>query len=753
MTKKAHNSKMQEAQKKFDAERKNLQATISKNQNQIKTLQSNLEKAQNEAKKIATEKANYEKKVKGDLDNVTKAKSKAESELAKAKADFESKKKNLDSSINSLKAEIAKKESEKSSLAKQVSDKEKAMKSAESQAKQSQNSLKKQYDAKVNNLNKQIQQKTQQLQKKTNELRNLSNEYNAVKSKVGSSEASTFVDLEIAKGESRKLKTELKILVAKAKEIEAENEQELEQMKKEFEATQQDFVEQIKGSQEAELQNLMKIEELNNLVQELKAKNIELTRAGKLLEQRYSAKIKSLETQLATAKAQYEEIIKSYEKAESQNLLTIDSLKQQLNEALAKNKALSKMAQGMQEAKIAEDIADSELEVKTLMKIENLTNELNQAIMKNRGLIESMKKLRIAQDISRDRKKITELADNYDRYRWSRDNLYSKVENVQLNVRKNGQRNRDRKVFNRTKNAEQGNSDSVEHHGKPRTKNYDDVNSQRGVINKKVRGRHPIDIMQYQSQSEQETVSTDPDPIGDSAEVEENASVYQDSNRSENTNGTNANHPTPKNVSIEPSQDQDNYDVEHQNETSPVVTNESFSQSKAQRLPYIEDDNMEQISKSNVQVVPNRQNIVSTSRDTQRKSDTKNAGTANDNGSSGKEIIGNLKRIQNRPIENETELVDFAIDSILKSLQKMTGYDVEKTNISMNLIGADPELAKKLNAVMEVLKEQFDPRILKKAFEEIAKRYNQRLDFVNESLAHLYGADGKDLVLWSDVAN
>ncbi len=115
------------------------------------------------------------------------------------------------------------------------------------------------------------------------------------------------------------------------------------------------------------------------------------------------------------------------------------------------------------------------------------------------------------------------------------------------------------------------------------------------------------------------------------------------------------------------------------------------------------------------------------------------------------EVMANLNDIQIKPKTSEENLVEFAIDAILKAIQKMTHYDVDKTNAAMNLIGSGEELPQQLNAIMEVTKEKYNPAIFEKAITEIANRYTQRKNFMNESMKHLYGKNGDKLINWSDI--
>ena len=83
------------------------------------------------------------------------------------------------------------------------------------------------------------------------------------------------------------------------------------------------------------------------------------------------------------------------------------------------------------------------------------------------------------------------------------------------------------------------------------------------------------------------------------------------------------------------------------------------------------------------------------------------------------------------------------------AVQKMTNYDIQKTNASMNLIGSGVELPKVLNAVIDSVKEKYNPEVFDKAIKEIANRYTQRKNFIDESMKHMYGPDGNEVTNWA----
>jgi hypothetical protein len=101
----------------------------------------------------------------------------------------------------------------------------------------------------------------------------------------------------------------------------------------------------------------------------------------------------------------------------------------------------------------------------------------------------------------------------------------------------------------------------------------------------------------------------------------------------------------------------------------------------------------------------------------------------------------------NRP--RDEKLTDLAVDAIVDTMMKLTGNDVEKTNAAMNLIGAGAELPSTVESALSTISERLDPNVFRDAMGEIARRYEHRTTFVNESLTHLYGANGGRLVYWT----
>ena len=103
-----------------------------------------------------------------------------------------------------------------------------------------------------------------------------------------------------------------------------------------------------------------------------------------------------------------------------------------------------------------------------------------------------------------------------------------------------------------------------------------------------------------------------------------------------------------------------------------------------------------------------------------------------------------------KPIDRETEkrVVKLAVDSIIEALLRITNYDVDKTNAAMDLLGSGLELPSKLDNVVNVVQEKFNPVIFKKAIEEINKTTAKNKDLVKSTMRHTYGKDGNKLVSW-----
>jgi hypothetical protein len=100
----------------------------------------------------------------------------------------------------------------------------------------------------------------------------------------------------------------------------------------------------------------------------------------------------------------------------------------------------------------------------------------------------------------------------------------------------------------------------------------------------------------------------------------------------------------------------------------------------------------------------------------------------------------------------EEKLIDFAIDATINAILKVTNYDVTKTNASMNLIGSGQELPEKLDALVKVIKEQYNPQVSDKVLLKIAEMTKQKQNFVDESLKHIYGNNGDKLIYWNNAS-
>ena len=371
---------------------KKLDENTKKNTERIQYLNGELRKAQETSKKLTSEKNAYEKKVKTDLDKLTKEKNDVVSDLNRTKSEFENTKKNLNTSIETLKKEIEQKTKEQETLNKKITDTEKAKKDAEDKAKKELDKTIKQYNSKIKKLNKKITQKSNQLKAKTTQLKNLNLSFETQSANLYTAEAKTYNDAEILKGTIRTLQSELKALITQAKFMDIDRMKRIKTIKNQVAIEKQNFAEQIKAIQEADVQNLLRIEKLNNLIQRLIAKNQKLEKAGKILETRLMSKIQALKKRQQQNAQQYKLLTEAYARAESKNLVAIDQLKQELKSVTMKNQSLIKLANHMNKVRRAEDIADSKMETNLLLKIENLKNELNIAGQKNENLVKNIEK-------------------------------------------------------------------------------------------------------------------------------------------------------------------------------------------------------------------------------------------------------------------------------------------------------------------------------------------------------------------------
>ena len=63
-------------------------------------------------------------------------------------------------------------------------------------------------------------------------------------------------------------------------------------------------------------------------------------------------------------------------------------------------------------------------------------------------------------------------------------------------------------------------------------------------------------------------------------------------------------------------------------------------------------------------------------------------------------------------------------ETTLKAVEKMANYDKDKIQASLKLIGAEAEMPKKLSAIVDVIKDRYNPAIYQKVVKEIAKMYS-----------------------------
>lgn len=77
-------------------------------------------------------------------------------------------------------------------------------------------------------------------------------------------------------------------------------------------------------------------------------------------------------------------------------------------------------------------------------------------------------------------------------------------------------------------------------------------------------------------------------------------------------------------------------------------------------------------------------------------------------------------------VSSDDDLVNFALDTTLKAVRKIANYDENKMYASLRLLGAETEMPKKLSAIVDVIKDKYNPTVYKKVVAEISKMYDKR---------------------------
>lgn len=814
-----------------EAEKNNWQKKVNENEAKIRSLQDDLNKALEASKKLTSEKNLYEQQTKTALDAVTKEKAEALEMLNKTKSELETTKQNLNTSIENLKQEVQNKEKEQEALNKKISDTEKAKKDSEALAKKNLNKTIRQYNLRIKNLNKKITQKTNQLKSQSNQLKNLNLSVETQNASMFKLEAKTYNDIELLKGNIRTLQTELKALITQAKETDIERIQRIKIIRNRVAIEKQNLAEQMQAIQEADVQNLLRIEKLNNLIQRLIAKNHKLEMAGKILEKRLMAKINDLKNRQALYEKQYELLAHVYANAESQNLIAIDLLKQELNNATMKNRSLFKIANYLTKAKLAEDVADSQMEANMLLKIEELKNELNNAIQKNEMLIKNIKMTKryidnikkgsfntnakcqneiksLTSEIKTADTKYKELLQKYHNRNWiietlndsnNLTNASSSANLPQANIpveyapqwenyldkypqakrysykyapRATSQNSQyDMRNIDKSMNyqyCEEALKD-MEYKYNKLLKGYND---QEKWMFEYLRGKYPShkrDIYNHKTPEYLPTYNqgghyqkTEPHRYPQHrTEYWQNARQSEPESTQQNIR---KNTPPPEMKSLPGA-------ITYKNEyIGRSLDNFKNTQTCLEELRNIEDKYKKLLNKYNYREKwmieklnseykqykdkaynPNTLDYSTEARNTgyyhndvahsQRDlvKQTSDYSERNIPQGSGNVVSNTDNARGNRALPtqqygaklSEDELVKFALDTTLKAIKKIANYDEDKINASLRLIATGVEMPKRLNAILEVIKDKYNPSIYNKVIREISKMYNNKKELHN----------------------
>ncbi|MBR1479675.1 MAG: hypothetical protein IJ599_02135, partial [Alphaproteobacteria bacterium] len=420
---------------------------------------------------------------------------------------------------------------------------------------------------------------------------------------------------------------------------------------------------------------------------ELRKRYDELLNAGKIVETRLLDKISHLSKIQANAKKRYDLMAKAYADAEAKNLLTIDALKEGIKKAVNTNKSLLKFADKFRKAKIAEDAADAKLEAATLLKMDGLQSELDKTTAQNRLLLSSIKE--IGENLDAAKKNETKSEEKYQKIIKQ---LSGEIEKLKIQYEKLSKWKYEtgylpqEKVSNMFKNEYQKKKKEVKREKWKMVEHQDYGRMLPQQTRTGFDKNLPNEMRGWNSQSQQWYRQDFTSPQG--------LSYWQYQGYA-------------------PGFFPQSYPV---NSRANANMNYGYAQNGGDYVNGLYPRSTETLYSGRT---PHSRGIV--------------------------DHLSAAQKVETK----EDQLVAFAVDSILKAVQKMTNYDINKTNAAMNLIGAGYDLPSKLSSVLEVIREQFDSKILNKALERISEKYSHRKNFVDESLRHMYGAEGNKLPNWS----
>ncbi len=683
-------------------ERDSWQTKLNESQNKIKSLQTDLDNAFNENKKIQNEKAASEKNAKDNLMKITAEKESAVQELTNSKKTFEENSKKLNDTINKLQTE---KEKLEGGILQQKESLKNAQKEYEEKIKAEQETARKNLEEETNRLNNQISEKTNQLNKTIDTLKKLNQEYSNTKDASAAEEVKNLVEIEVLKSEVNKQKIELKTLVNMAKNQDEAKTEIINNLKQKINTLNKEFEELVENMKSAELKNLFYIEKLTAKLTLLKEKVETLIKTGKAQEKTLLKKIKTLIKKQKETQTRYIAIMESYQIEEQKNLNLIDKLKFDLSKAIKNNKALLSLAKRMNEEKMKEDIADSVSEANQLLKIDILNSKLRDSIRKNTMLIGNTQKLKNNLDHLKDSTQKANLGLNE-----KVKSLTNKLDNS------NKKFEQLKKLYNNPKVwIKEVNSLSAKDLRKLFGKNKK-INSSKPILNSNPALKRITDNMRFFKRN-----------------LTLNSGKQFALNNGNQTTYIPAN-AIPQNSYINSNSEYNVYSrlpIPEKN-----VFNFALDKHYKEKYPKILDSNSQKVVPS-YQTIPEQTSVINPEK----------SRNFQDQKTDNKEII---KVLDSKSVTKtkDDELTDFAIESIINAIQKMTDNNERKTNASMNLIGAGHDLPEKVDAVVNVIKEQFNPEVLNKALDRLSTKYIQKQNFTDESLKHMYGDEGNKIINW-----
>jgi chromosome segregation ATPase len=672
-------------------ERDQIKANLEKNQKEVVDLNTKLKDAIQEKTKLSEEKVKAEKTSTAELNAYKKEIQKKLDELEKAKKDLNSRITQLNGEKTKLQEQLATKERERAALDTKLRETTKAAEDFKKAAAQKEAAANKKFEEEKKRLNATIKEKTQQLTKKTTELKNLTAAGEKRSQSSEAAESSYLVKIEFLRGEVDTLKTELEGLINSAKQQEAENVKRTQELQKKVAAIKKRFSDAIANTQRMELKNLSEIDSLRTKLNVAILKLQNTINAGKLMEQKLNKKIISLLKNVRKARADYVSVIEACRKAELQNFVTIDNLRTKLDAAVTMNKILIAKMTKLAKARASEDAARSRAEQSNLMQIDGLWTDLNEAKEKNallmQGAAQAMGKVKKVRELSEESK------NKYaEQIKALSEELKNSNEMIQkLQDTRNKAWTKEENYFTKAE-MEKFFGNKL---------NGQKITSLRPANGKMLRGQN------RRAGVDRAIVNNN---TGNFAwkRVGKQQQQYGGAGGPQQYGGMGGRQqPGYGGTGISPQQRFGAGGMTTGGGTGTAVPQQygGMSQQRFEMLSNMSEAEFAQ-------------------------------------------VVQEIQKHEKEPSKDE-QLIDFAVDAMFVAILKMTDNDVQKANTAMNLVGAGEDLPSKLDAVVKVVKEQFEPSILDRVMSEIARRYQSKQTFTDATLQHVYGPAGDKLIHWS----